>query len=145
MKTEKAEVTWEYENGQLAYEQYRLNGNLHNPNGPAFRSWYDNGQLKSEEYHINGNLHNPNGPAIRYWYKDGQLQYESYRLNGKIHNPNGPAYREWYENGQLASEEYWLNGEKLTKEQFEKRKNSCDCEGKVIEIEGKKYELKLVS
>ena len=34
---------------------------------------------------------------------------------------------------------------KLTKEQFENRNNSCDCEGKVIEIEGKKYELKLVS
>ena len=117
MKTEKAEVIWKYwNNGQLQSEQYYLNGNLHNPHGPAFRSWYENGQLASEEY----------------------------RLNGKRHNPNGPAFRSWYENGQLQYEQYRLNGEKLTKEQFENRNQTCDCDGKVIEIDGKKYELKLI-
>ena len=118
MKTEKAEVIWEYrDNGQLAYEEYCINGKRHKPNGPAYRYWHENGQLACEQY----------------W------------INGKCHNPNGPAYRNWYSNGQLATEEYWLDGKQLTKEQFENRNQTCDCEGKVVEIEGKKYELKLVS
>ena len=112
MKTIKAEVTWEYnDNGQLEYEQYCIDGKLHNPNGPAYQSWFDNGQLR----------------------------YESYRIDGKRHNPNGPAHQCWYNNGQLRYEEYWIDGKQLTKKEFENRNNSCN--GKVIEIEGKKYKL----
>ena len=116
MKTVKAEVTWTYyKNGQLRSEEYRIDGKNHNENGPAYRSWYDNGKLRSESYYINGKLHNENGPAYKYWYK----------------------------NGQLMSESYYIDGKKLTKEEFDKRNTiSCSCEGKVVEIDGKKYQLK---
>jgi hypothetical protein len=36
-----------------------------------------------------------------------------------------------------------LNGERLTEQDFLARTNSCD--GKVVEIDGKKYQLKEVS
>ena len=77
----------------------------------------------TEYYCLNGRLHNPNGPAYRSWYENGQLACEQYVLNGRLHNPNGPAYRSWYDNGQLWCEHYYLNGERLTKEQFLARLN----------------------
>ena len=35
-------------------EYYTINGEYHNPNGPAYRSWHINGQLCSEQYYLNG-------------------------------------------------------------------------------------------
>ena len=75
-----------YDDGRLYEEKYYLNGELHNPNGPAYRSWHANGRLWSEEYYLNGNPHNPNGPAYRSWYENGRLSYELYYLDG-IHYP----------------------------------------------------------
>jgi antitoxin component YwqK of YwqJK toxin-antitoxin module len=112
MKTEKYELIRQYhKNGQLYYEAYRLNGKRHNTTGPAYKEWYDNGKLSCESY----------------W------------INGELHNINGPAYRCWYGNGQLGCEEYFIEDKKLTKEQFENRKNCI--ENKVVEIDGKKYKL----
>ena len=61
--------------------------------------------------------------VCRGWYSNGKLRYEGYYLNGQYHNTEGPAIN-WYENGKLSYEEYYLNGEKLTKEQWEKKKNT---------------------
>jgi len=43
-----------YKNGQLSFESYWLNGECHNPNGPAYRCWHDNGKLHFESYWLNG-------------------------------------------------------------------------------------------
>jgi antitoxin component YwqK of YwqJK toxin-antitoxin module len=130
-----------YANGQLAYEEYRLNGKLHNPNGPAVRGWHENGQLWYEEYRLNGKFHNPNGPAYRRWYENGQLRHEAYYLNDKCYNLNGPALRAWHDNGQLWYEQYYLNGEELTKEQFEAKMNKPSCTGRTVVIDGVEYKL----
>jgi len=37
----------------LEYEAYWLNGERHNPDGPAYKSWYENGQLALEAYWLN--------------------------------------------------------------------------------------------
>ena len=116
MKKVEAKVVWTYhENGNSAHEEYRIDDKYHNPNGPAYRSWYDN----------------------------GKLEYEEYWIDNKRHNPNGPAYRCWHDNGKLAYEAYWIDGKYLTKEQFENRNKTC--EGKVVEIDGKKYKLQEVT
>ena len=79
--------------------------------------------------------------VIREYFDNGQWLYsEQYYLDGKLHNPHGPAIRSWYENGQLESETYFLNGKRLTKEAFEAR-NKPSCNGKIVEIDGKKYKL----
>ena len=100
-----------------------LNGQLHREDGPAleqangFRSWY-----------VNGKRHREDGPAVerangsRSWY-----------LNGKIHREDGPAV-EW-DDGVCF---WYLNGKGLTEAEFNAR-HSCD--GKVVEIDGKKYKL----
>jgi len=75
------------------------------------------------------------------YYDNGQLACEQYWINGELHNPNAPAYKYWYDNGQLKSETYWINDNNLTKEEFDNR-NKSDCNGKIVEIDGKKYQLK---
>jgi len=80
-------------------------------------------------------LHREDGPAIeyangdKYWYNEG-----------KHHREDGPAceyaygYKEWY-----------LENELLSEEEFNEKMNpSPTCEGKVVEIDGKKYKLSLV-
>ena len=78
----------------------------------------------------------------REWYENGKLYCEEYWLNGKHHNTEGPAYRYWYDNGKLRYESYWLKGKELSKEEWEKQRKTNSCNGKVIEIDGKKYQLK---
>ena len=72
-----------YLNGQLWYKEYKLNGQFHNPNGPAFESYYQNGQLCYKEYWIKGKRHNPNGPSFERYFEDGQLEYKEYWIKDK--------------------------------------------------------------
>ena len=114
---------------------------------------YDNGD---KEWYLNGDLHREDGPAIE--YSDGRKQWW---VNGQRHREDGPAIegvngdKEWYLNGKRHKEDgpavegadghkYWyLNGKRYTKKEYKeeisKRKNSCN--GKVVEIDGKKYQL----
>ena len=108
------------------------------------------------EWYLGYFLHREDGPAVEYangntfWFR-----------NGLRHREDGPAYegangwKEWYRNGLLHREdgpaieytdgtkEWWMNGVPLSEEEFLKR--TCSCEGKVVEIEGKKYRLSLVT
>ena len=90
-------------------KEWRLNGELHNENGPAIiRS------DGSKYWYINGKLHNKNGPAIidiggsKYWY-----------INGERHNENGQAIMEangnkrWFINDKEYTEEKFLIYKKL--------------------------------
>lgn len=78
-------------------------------------------------------LHREDGPAVSYangtnhWY-----------LNGLAHREDGPAVERT--NGAY---DWYLNGKNYTQAEFKieiaRRKNTCD--GKVVEIDGKKYTL----
>jgi len=81
-------------------------------------------------YNSKGKLHREGGPAIewangtKYWY-----------INDKCHREDGPAI-EWA-NGT----KYWyINGKELTETEFNAHTKSS-CNGKVVEIDGKKYKL----
>ena len=81
-------------------------------------------------WYLNGNLHREDGPAVeygngdRYWY-----------IDGKYHREDGPAC-EYINGGKF----WYINGKKLTEEEFNNR-NKASCNGKVIEVDGKKYKL----
>ena len=85
------------------------------------------------EWFLNGKYHREDGPAVE--YADGT---KSWWLNGKRHRVDSPAIeyadgsKAWYLNGKEYSEEQW-------KKEIAKRKNSCN--GKIVEIDGKKYKL----
>lgn len=85
-------------------------------------------------WYMNGRLHREDGPAIeradgnKYWY-----------INDKQHREDGPAVE--YRSGN----KYWfINDEELSEEEFLARTSTPSCEGKVVEIDGKKYKLTAV-
>jgi len=78
------------------------------------------------EFHRFGDL-----PAIE--YANG---YKAWYLNGKRHRVDGSAVE--YAN---RSKLWYLNGKELSEAEFNERTKPDPCEGKLIEIEGKKYKL----
>jgi len=110
--------------------EWFLNGVLHRENGPAVewlngdKSWYKEGEL-----------HRDDGPACesvngsKYWYKEGKR----HRLDGPAcESVNG--FKFWYIEGEMYTEE---NFNKKIKEM-----NQPSCDGTIVEIEGKRFELK---
>ncbi len=85
------------------------------------------------EWYLTGKLHREDGPAIE--RADG---YKAWYLNGNRHRVDGPAIecaggsKSWYLNGIQYSEADW-------KKEIAKLNNSCN--GRIIEIDGKKYKL----
>jgi len=60
-------------------------------------------------------------------------------LKNKLHREDGPAIE--YANG----DKYWyLNSQYLTEAQFNARTKQPSCDGRVVEIDGKKYKLQEV-
>ena len=102
-----------------------LNGKLHREDGPAIE--YANG---SRSLWVNGERHREDGPAIE-WGDGGRSWY----LNGKLHREDGPAIER--SNGDRS---WWVDGERLTEAEFNARQHPT-CNGKVVEIDGKKYKL----
>jgi len=89
-------------------------------------------------WYLNGKYHRIDGPAMecadgnKYWYKEG-----------RYHREDGPAVE--YADGDKY---WWLNGKNYSEEEFNKKisKNSkSPCEGKIVEIDGKKYSLTSVT
>ncbi len=121
-------------NKNSSEEEWYYNGKLHRENGPAFiahngnKYWYQHGQLHRED-----------GPAIecpdgaKFWYRNNQL-----------HREDGPAYdvppqnKQYYLNGTFYSEQAWKQALK------ELQKEKANYHNKIVEIEGKKYQLKIM-
>jgi hypothetical protein len=125
-------------------------GQRHREDGPAIE-WSDG----HKEWYRNGQLHREDGPAVewadgtKYWYRNNQCHRED---SPAIELPSGN--KEWYRNGQLHREDgpaiewsdgtkfWYLDGKKLTEKEFLKRtQDQPSCDGKVVEIDGKKYKL----
>ena len=106
---------------------YNEAGQYHREDGPAVE-YAEGGKV----WYLNGQLHRVDGPAIE--YANG---YKAWWLNGKLHREDGPALE--FANGHKA---WYLNGKELTEAAFNKKmQNKSACEGKVVEIDGKKYKL----
>ena len=103
----------------------------HRLDGPAYE-----GVNGSKEWWVEGKYHRLDGPAYegvngtKFWYKEG-----------KLHREDGPAYIK--ANG---IPDWYLEGKCYTEKEFNEKRNpsSPTCEGKVVEIDGKKYKLNLV-
>ena len=88
----------------------------------------------TNEWFLDGQLHREDGPAIE--YVSGTKEWW---LKGKLHREDGPAV-EWAD----GSKELHLNDKRITEEEFNNRMNPDPCDGKVVEIEGRKYKLQPV-
>ena len=111
------------------HKYWYQNDKLHRLDGPAIE--YPNG---SKAWYQNGKLHRLDGPACE--LADGSKEWY---LNDKLHREDGPAI-EWAD----GSKSWYLNGKGLSHAKWKKKVaklNSPSCNGKVVEIEGKKYRL----
>ena len=111
--------------------EWYLNGELHREDGPAVE--WANG---SKQWYLNGNRHRENGPAVE-WFNG----FKSWWLNGNRHRVDGPAV-EWTD----GIREWWLNGKEYSESDWKKevaklRANKTSCDGRIVEIDGKKYKL----
>jgi len=79
--------------------------------------YYDNGQLQYEIWFVDGKCRRLDGPAYRSWFKTGQLEIEEWRVDNKYHRLDGPACQCWHENGQLGYEDWYFNGIRYKKEE----------------------------
>ena len=115
-----------YENGN---KFWYLNNKRHREDGPAIE--YANGD---KHWYLNDQRHRTDGPAIE-WTNGNKYWY----LNGQLHREDGPAI-EWTNGTKL----WLLNGKELTEQEFLAQQSPSTCEGKIVEVDGKKYRLQAV-
>jgi len=85
-------------------------------------------------WYLKGKPHREDGPAKE--WADGT---KSWYLKGKLHREDGPAVE-----SADGTKSWWLNDKKVTEEEHKRRTSKAACSGKVVEIDGIKYELKEV-
>jgi len=112
-----------YKNGA---KFWYLNGLYHREDGPAVE--YANGD---KFWYVNGKCHRIDGPACE--YANGS---KSWYVNGKYHREDGPAVE------CASGSKYWyIDNKYYTEAEFKKEIAKSPCEGKIVEIDGKKYTL----
>ena len=95
----------------------------------------DNAETSEEDLYGHLNF----SGCIEYLHIDSKPPRSIYSFykDGKRHREDGPAI-EWAD----GAKEWYLNGVMLTEKEFnEKMKKPCEIDGKIVEIEGKKYKL----
>ena len=122
-------VTYQVEVYPDGSKYWILNGEFHRTDGPAIE--YFNG---TKSWFINGNYHRTDGPAVE--YADGE---KLWYLNGELHRTDGPAIE--YPDGTKC---WYLNGKEYSEAEFDAKMNPDNCNGKIVEIDGVKYQLKSV-
>jgi len=91
----------------------------HNPYGPAITKWYENGQISYADWFLNGVEHRGGGlPSYTQYDKDGRPEWIEYKTNGRLHNITGPALQK-FEPCHIRATEYWIHGREYTKEEFD--------------------------
>jgi len=89
---------------------------------------YKNGDT---HWFFNGKLHREGQPAVE--YASGTKQWW---VNGQLHRENGPATE------RADGDKHWyLNGIEYTEAEFLTKTTPAPYEGKMVEIDGKKYKL----
>jgi hypothetical protein len=88
----------------------------------------------TKHWYINDKRHREDGPAME-WVNGDKYWY----INGKCHREDGPAME------CVNGDKYWfIDGKLLTEAEFNARIKQSSCDGRVVEIDGKKYKLQEV-
>lgn len=112
-----------HEHNHLGNQMFKLNGQLHNPDAPAWvggngdLAWWQNGERHRTDgpavvgadgrllqWWVNGKRHRSDGPAII-----SKHQGEQWWLNGVRHRTDGPALTD--PNGRQS---WWIQGKDMT-------------------------------
>lgn len=88
-------------------------------------------------------LHREKGPAYTKYCESGKIKQQEWYLNNLLHNENGPAVIKYNVYEKVNEQEWFLYGQGYTEEEYRNTKNKLNnsCDGKIVEIDGKKYKL----
>ena len=70
--------------------------------------YHDNGQVAREYWRVNGQTHRLDGPAVVWYYDNGQVASEEWLVDGKRHRLDGPAYVLYKVQGEVIGQEFWV-------------------------------------
>ena len=121
-------ITYEVKVYADGTKKWYLNDKLHRQDGPAIE-WANGGK----KWYLNNEFHREDGPAVEWANGDKEWYFK-----GKRHRQDGPAVE-----GTTGYKEWWLNGERLTEKEWRAKvqPSQPNCEGRLIEIDGKTYKL----
>jgi antitoxin component YwqK of YwqJK toxin-antitoxin module len=103
-------ATYHYDSNKIKEKiRYDKNMNRHCDDGPAYTSYYQNGDIRYEQWFLNGINHRISEPAI-IMYNNGIVVRETWFKNGFIHRIDGPAHIEHYEHGIIANMYWYIDG-----------------------------------
>ena len=120
--------------------EYDSNENLIHRKSSDGYEWWSEYDSNGKEIHLkdsNGyeiwREYDSDGNEIHFKDSDGYESWREYDSHGDLtHYKNSNGEEKWYDS----------HGNSITKEQFDKLQASCD--GKIIEVDGKKYRLTLI-
>jgi hypothetical protein len=123
------------ENGNESW--YDSDGNqIHVKYADGYERWREYDSDGNEIYYKDSNgyeewrEYDSNGKMIHYKTSNGYEWWREFDSNGKmIHYKNSNGFEAWYNS----------DGNRITKEEFDRIHSSCD--GKIVTIEGKQYQL----
>lgn len=109
-ETESRVTTRYYDNDNLRFVEYCLNGVPHRVDGPAWRKWTRDGRLVEQIWSLAGEEHREGGPATVLWYTTGQAKKACYFQRGLRHRLDGPAEIWFDKTGSVVREEWFVEG-----------------------------------
>jgi len=116
-------------------EFYRINGELHNENGPACIKYIKKTKrILWEMYYINGKLHRVDKPARLTYAHDGTITHEVWYKNDEFHRLNGAAIIEKTivkKTIEKTTKEWYVNGKRIDRRKYPVFDNGILC-GRVL-------------
>lgn len=104
-----------YSENKIRAKYYRINGELHRENGPAYTVYFPGtNKIHEEIYYICGKKYRENGPAHIIYNSHGARCYEVWYKNNLFHRLDGPAVIECdFTDGQRTNSLWFLKGRPL--------------------------------
>jgi len=111
---DKSIVTY-YDDVDQHEESWKVNGELHNDDGPANTQIIYKEELKIVSWYAHGKLHRKNKPAVKVYKLDNKLDNElikeEWHHHGMRHRIDGPAYMLYRNNGENFRSMWFMRGE----------------------------------
>jgi hypothetical protein len=101
--------------GRLIREEYRIEGQLHRPDGPASLEYCETTgrQLFAAYFHL-GQMHRDGHPACCYYDDSGRLISEYWYCHGELHRDGAPAVIKRDADSVSLFESYWRRGQQIS-------------------------------
>ena len=75
----------------------------------SVETYYEDGSLRHVQWRVNGEYHRVDGPAYIWYYKNGSIGSEHWFVDDEYHRIDGPAIILYNEYGLIEDAQWWVN------------------------------------